>query len=64
MSDRDAIVQYRVVRPVAGIRTTAGNHVRAVLTTAYEQTPEGDVVPGVTWQSDPARLRVEEASDG
>jgi hypothetical protein len=47
-----------------GYALPAGTYeVRAMVTTAYEETAEGAMVPGPVWLSQPARLRVVEGSD-
>jgi hypothetical protein len=50
--------------PSQGYALPAGTYdVRATLSVAYEDTAEGQIVPGPTRLSQPARLRVVEGSD-
>lgn len=50
--------------PSRGYALPPGTYdVRAIVPAEYEETTGGEMVPGPTWLSDPARLRIVEGSD-
>jgi len=61
----DVLVGTASCDPSRGYGLPPGTYdVRATLSTAHEETAEGQIVPGPTWLSEPERLRIREGSDG
>jgi hypothetical protein len=60
----DMVVGTASCDPSRGYALAPGTYdVRVVLPAAYEETADGEMVPGPTWLSEPARLRVVDGTD-